>query len=167
MARPKDTYANVAEIRVTDTGSGAGATEWAELQTGISLGQGTGIIIDALEYSLTLPLLQAMDNDGDYITVGWATSNSIEIDGVNQKQIIHRWSKYRIDAGTAANAEFVDVPVKFDFFPSIILAAPRLYAGIVNNLGGNYTVDFRIYFRYVDLTTQEYLELAEAFVLVG
>lgn len=168
MARPKDEFANIAEISVTDS-LGAGVPVYGELQTGISLGQGMGIIVEALEYRVATDVLQAMDNDGDYFIMAWSVSdNPSSIGGAGQKQIMDRFLYERTDSGTAGNSHFHTLPWKHDFLPPIIVAAPRLYAACQSNLGASALVYyFRMYFRYIELSTQEYLELAETFLLVG
>lgn len=168
MARAKDEYANIAEVEVEDL-TGDGTTYFTELLTGISLGQGTGIIIDMIEYRLGNAGIQAMDDDADYIAMGWSVSDSVSgIIGAGKKQIVHVMEYHLTENGTPADAHFHLMPFKFDFLPPIILAAPRLYGMIQSNVGAvSAKAYMRMYFRYIELSSKEYLELAETFVLVG
>jgi len=158
----------MAEINVSDT-AGAGVIVFKELQTGISLGQGMGILIDSIEYRVDVTALQLMDDDGDYFIGAVTVSDSVTtLGGSGKKQIIHQMQYVRTDGGTAATSNYHKMPWRYDFFPPIIVASPRIYGAFANNLGAS-TQDLfiRVYFRYIELSTKDYLEIAESFVLVG
>ena len=54
------------------------------------------------------------------------------------------------------------------FFPPIIRASPRIFLGAETvGFAGAGTFFARMYFRYIDLSTQEYLELAETGLVIG
>lgn len=169
MGRPQqDQYANMANIALTE--SAAGTLTFIELVTGISLGQGTGMLIDSVEYFLDDTTIEDLIATGDVVRIGLATSNSGANFTISERTTIHL-AEMRAGPiiGTPASAGWVFVqPLKFDFFPSIIIAAPRIYGAIVSaSLGQPAAGDLRFYFRYIDLTDKEYLELAESFILVG
>lgn len=166
MAKTRnDMYANMASASITLVDN---SLEFTELVTGISLGQGTGILIDKIEYSL-LTAEGALD-DGKNIQIGWCTSNAVTAMNLNDRRVLHRMLKERTDYGTAGNARISKDPDHFEFTPPIIVAAPRLYLAATASAssGANSLVLFsRFYFRYIDLTDKEYLEIAETFILVG
>ena len=163
-----DKYANMANASVEVT---AGALAFTELLTGISLGQGTGIIIDQIDYYINPNMLADFDTDVDTLRIAWTASNSITSIDTDQKSVIHTIAAMRIDFGTSVTDEsrtaLVFMPITKQFFPPIIVAAPRLYLAATGDAGLTGSVKSRVYFRYVKLSSQEYLEIAESFVLVG
>lgn len=163
MAKLKDMYANLAGISCSIADGAATSTE---LLTGISLGTGVGIIIDSIEYTIPENL---MTTAGDYVKFGWSTVNTqsaIADYNPDKKNMIHACKVERYDAGTAGNALINRTPLVYNFFPPMIVAAPRLYL-VAWGAGFSGTFYSRMYYRYIELTSQEYLELAEAFVLVS
>lgn len=165
MARSSDKYANIASAStVIDNAT----YTFTELLTGISLGQGMGIVIDQIDYTRTITALADLDNDSDYVQYGWTTSNTLTSLAVTTRGVIHSEMLARIDAGTAGDSHILQEPHVAQFFPPLIVAAPRLFLATYG--GGTVSegnIQSRIYFRYISLTSQEYLELAETFVLVG
>lgn len=169
MPRPHtDIYANLATIRVTE--SGANTLTFVELLTGISLGQGIGLLIDSLEYHLDAGVLADMAAAGDAFTMALCTNQTMTSLNPENPGLVHT-TRIQMDGviGTpASSGKFSISPIVYQFFPSIIIAAPRVYAaaaGISLASAGGFRM--RIYFRYITLSSQEYLELAETFLLVG
>ncbi len=164
--RPDDRYTNLASVTVTM--SAANTMTFVELLTGISIGQGMGMIIDQIDYFPYSTTLTQMTANSDQITMGWTTSNELTALALNDRRVLHMSEFSRHDFGTAASAQFIQMPGEHQFFPPLIIAAPRLYFG-VNTAGfaSAAVVASRLYFRYIELTSQEYLELAETFILVG
>jgi len=161
-----DKFANLAVINATVTG-GAGI-EFVELATGIGLSQGMGIAIDAIEYHIARNLIADFDADEEYIAMALVTSNTVASLGIEVKQVIDKFELGAYYLGAAASGNFVKTPQEIhDFFPPLIVAAPRLYLATQAVAGLEGTAKVRIRFRYVKLSTQEYLEIAESFVLVG
>lgn len=164
---PQDQFPNI--VAATVTPASAGAITFTEILTGVSLGQGIGMLIDRMEWQPSQNTLQDLDNDGDDITVAIVTVNTLTaLNVITDRRIICYDSITRIDAGTAANALVLRTPFVRDFQPPLILAAPRLYVAMdATGAAVAGSVSFRVYFRYIKLTPQEYIELAEAFVLLG
>lgn len=159
-----DNYANIAEAQVTANGT---TIAFTELQTGISLAQKRGIVIDKIEYTFARDDIGALADNED-INIGWVTSNSITSLNTNQKQVIHAVTLGRVDMGTAATAQIYEMPVQFMYTPPLIVAAQRIYLAVDSADSGSQNIhSSRLYFRYIDLKTEEYLEIAESFVLVG
>lgn len=166
--RGEDRYTNLASADVTE--SAANTITYQELLTGISLGVGVGMLIDQLDY---LPAGGALDDlvaVGDQLSFGWFTSNSPTSIELNDRRLIHMGRlKSEPVVGTAASGGSpVSLPLVYQFFPAMIVAAPRIYFAVLgDSLAAAARVQSRLYFRYIELSTQEYLELAEAFILVG
>lgn len=166
--RATDRFANLAHVQVVE--SAAGTATYQELLTGISLGQGIGILIDQIEYFLGSGTIELLLAAGDEVSMGWTTSNAAGSLGYDQRRTIHQAN---INAGTivgtpASGAGIIAMPLVYQFFPPLIVAAPRIYLATLGiSLASVVTVDSRLYFRYTSLSPQEYLELAETFQLVG
>lgn len=164
MARSQnDMYANIASAQVDITD---GSIIFTELMTGAGLGQGIGILIDKIEYTMSAGVYNDMQTDGDYVSLGWSTSNSLTSVNIDQKGVIHFDQVQYLAIGTPAVGLYV-WPRQHEFAPPIIVAAPRIFLW-VNSIGVTTgTIKSRLYFRYVELKDREYLEIAESFVLVG
>lgn len=162
MAR-NDKFANIAAIKHTVESN---TLEFTELLSGVSLGSKIGMMIDQIDYYIDSACLEDF-TDAESLTMALTVSNSIDDLDVEQKAVIHRTELMRIDFGTAASAQFIAMPMTYQFLPPIIVAAPRMYLGALGSEGITGTIRARIFYRYIDLTSQEYLELAESFVLVG
>lgn len=165
--RPEDRYSNLASVSTLM--SAANVLTFSELVTGISLGQGMGMLIDQIDYLRPTAGLLEMTAAGDAILGAWCTSNAVPgISSMADRRIIHQSSLVRMDFGTAASGEALNPIQVAQFFPPLIVAAPRLFFGVNSSgLASAATMQSRLYFRYVELTSQEYLELAETFLLVG
>ena len=168
MARSQDKFGNLASAEVVE--SGAGTLTFTELVTGISLGAGKGIIIDQIDYSVAVATRALMTTATDWIAFGWCTSDAVTAAtlNINNSRILHFARESRIDMGTAGSGVLVQDPRVYQFFPPLIFASPRIYLyAMGSGLASPGTVRSRIYYRNIDLTDKEYLELAETFVLVG
>lgn len=166
--RNEDRYTNLASGRALE--SAAGTLTYAELVTGISLGVGVGMLIDQIDYLFDAGTIADLVAAGDRVMTGWFTSNAPTGIDYDDRRLIHA---ERLDVepviGTAASGgKPFKQPSVYQFFPAMIVAAPRIYLGIQGtSLAAAAGVRSRLYFRYIDLSSQEYLELAEAFILVG
>lgn len=165
--RPQDRYANIAAASVTE--SGVSTITFAELLTGISLGAGVGILIDAIDFYVAKASMAEFTTATDAIEMAWCVSNNVPaLSDPSENRIIFAHQLFRFDFGVAASAQYFSFPIHRDFFPPLIVAAPRIYlAAEATGLASACTVRSRLFFRYVDLETKEYLEIAEAFILVG
>ena len=169
--RPTDKYSNVAAI--TNLMNGVNVMSWDELLTGISLGQGVGMVIDQIDYWFD-GIETEMVVETDRAAAGWAVSNApaslISGAAKSDARIIHQCIISQPGDGTANNSGTNPLvyPITYQFFPGLIVAAPRLFFGAHSTgFAAAVTLSSRLYFRYLELTSQEYLELAEAFILVG
>lgn len=165
MATQQDKYSNIATLAVTM--SAANTLTSQEMVTGISLGQGVGLLIDHIDYYPNSIMVGEMTATGDYIW--WSVSTQAEKYLVTEPQVIDSGLLTQHDFGAGAlRAHALQWPIERYFSPPLIIATPRLYLNLVTNgLANPGNITCKIYYRYVKLTTQEYLELAEAYVLVS
>jgi len=166
--RPEDRYTNLAAVRVVE--SAANTITFIEMLTGISLGQGIGMLIDQIEYHVAQAGIEALNTTGDFLSFGWFTSNAPTNFRLTDRRLIHAavLNKGGVIGTPASAQELVIQPLVYQFFPAMIIAAPRLFLAVEGtSLATPVTLDSRIYFRYIELTDKEYLELAETFILVG
>lgn len=161
-----DQYTNLASSEVTE--SAAGTLTLVELLTGISLGGGIGMLIDQIDYQFSAAALELVVAASDSLSAGWFTSNAPTAFDLNDRRQIHQMSVSQALVGAVVSQTHFIQPFTFSFSPAMIFANPRLYLAIRGlNLAAVGFVVSRIYFRYIPLTPQQYLELAEAFILVG
>ena len=166
-AAREDRFANIAATELTM--SALNTLSFAEMLTGISLGQGVGMLIDEIDYQPGGSMLAEMSAVDDSITMALTTSNDIiDLDNFADRRIIHSRFHRRADFGTAGSAQLMTYPIVSQFFPPMIIASPRVYLACDSaGLASAGFLQVRLYFRYIQLTPQQYIELAEAFVLVG
>ena len=161
----QDKYANIINASLLTAGA---STVTQDISTGVSLGEGKGMLIDQIDYFLSAGCLSDFiaAAAGEFYKLSW----SVQSDqfGYDNSKVIHELDVVKWVTGTPANAFISLWPKVFQFFPPLILASPKLY---FNGSGSAsiaaVSVFARMYFRYVDLTPQEYLELAESFVLMS
>ena len=165
--RIEDRFANLASAKVVQ--SAANTLTFVEMNTGISLGAGIGILIDQIDYYPTSAGIADMTTSGDQIDMAWTTSNVItDIQNVSDRRVIDLFSFFRFDLGTAASGALIKEPFSKQYFPPLIIAAPKLYLALASSgLAGVATLRSRLHYRYIELTDKEYLEIAETFILVG
>ena len=163
----EDRFANIAAARVTE--SAAGTITFTEMLTGISLGQGVGMLIDQIDYYVGFGTLEDVVDLADRLHVFVGSSDDVTDPAVmTDRRILHSMGMTGVMVGAVVSLTHEYRPRVYQFFPPLIIAAPRLYLGILGvSLASPAVADVRIYFRYVGLSPQQYLELAESFVLTG
>lgn len=166
--RGSDKYSNLMSARVDEVVTGD--MNYQEILTGISLGAGVGLLIDQIDYTFAQGTINDLVLESDSVHMGWFTQNTLAAFNIGDNRQIHSESKYGpVTIGTNAGGWVpITTPDVYQFFPPMIVASPRLFLGIQGlSLAAEAVGWSRLYFRYIDLSSQEYLELAEAFVLVG
>lgn len=164
--RPNDRYANLASASVTE--SSAGTLTFGEILTGISLATGMGMVIDQIDYWFSAGGLQDVIADADVLLGCWSSSNVPTVIAANDQRFLHYCQISQASVGAVVSQSHFIQPFSYQFFPAIPFAGPRLYAGVQGiSLAAATSLQTRLYFRYLELSSQEYLELAEAFTLVG
>ncbi len=164
----EDRFANLASAAVTE--SAAGVLTYAELLTGISIGAGIGMLFDRVSYQFGITTIGLLIAANDAIQAGWFSGKEASSFDYNDRRLIDSVIlQVGPVVGTPASAANpIRQPLVHDFSPPVIVASPRIYLGIQGSaLASAGDVISRLFFRYQPLSDKEYLELAEAFVLMG
>lgn len=158
----EDRFANVVSAKCVM--SAINTITFVEMLTGISLGQGVGMLIDQIDYFPSRASVRELVAGTDHVDMGITTTDDMSVFDYQDRRIIHMMELASVGVATEPHLS----PYVFQFFPPLIIATPRLYLGMdTTGAAAASTVQIRIYFRYIALTPQQYIELAEAFVLVG
>lgn len=159
-----DRFRNVLSIEVTQ--SAADTLTFQEVPTGVSLGQGLGIVIDEISYYPNHANIRELDADTDTLMMALTTSDQPDdIADYSDSRIVDTVALLSHVVGTAGNFQVHELPIRTEFTPPIILATPRLFLAVdTAGFGAAATARVRVAFRYVKLTPQEYLEVAETFL---
>ena len=164
MARNEDRFANILMAKVT--ASSANAITFKEILTGISLGMGIGMLIDQIDYFVPKATVADLVTTSDALRIAFAVSDGLTAFEADDRQVIHM-TEIALTL-TTSGVVAIKSPLSYQFFPPIIRAAPRLFLGVDSDgLAAAAVVYARMYFRYIDLSSQEYLELAETGLVIG
>ena len=146
----QDRFANIASGNVIL--SAANTITFDEVLTGISLGVGVGIISDA-----------------DNLSWGWTTTQDpTDLLDAADRRIIHSMGLTSMIVGAVVSLWVHKQPFVHQFFPPMIFAAPRIFLGASSSgAGAAIQLRSRLYFRFIELSAQEYLEIAETFQLTS
>ena len=163
----EDRYANIMSGTVNM--SAANIITFLAINTGVGLQSKQGMLIDQIDYFPTITALGEMTTAGDTIQFGLTVSNGVtSLFDFTDRRVIHSAILGRVDFGTAASAQLQALPVTRQFFPALIVAEPTLYfAALTAGLASAATIRFRVYFRFIELTDRNILEIAQSFILVG
>lgn len=161
-----DRFANILAARVVQ--SAANVETFVELLTGISIAQGLGIVIDAVEYSMNNSGFRQLKADTDVIELAITTSNQLtDLDDLQDRRILDSL-KFVPVVNTAVGYNVYITPVKKVYEPPLIVASPRIYFGCDSEgASAAVTATCRLYYRFIALSTKEYLEIAETFILTS
>jgi hypothetical protein len=169
LGRPDDRFANLAGKKIVE--SAANTLTFGEVDFGIGLGSGVGLLIDQIDY-----YFDPASNAGVFVAnldafrVGWCSRDTITTlaDAYADPSVIHLSTMQQVF--TTSGLAYLMMPLVHKFTPPIIVGTNRgkLYLAVQGvSAGGAVTIQSRIYFRYIPLKAQDYLELAEAFNLMG
>lgn len=161
-----DKYANIVGDIVTT--SAADALTFGEINTGISLAQRLGLVIDEVRYFPAQAAIRELEADTDHLVMGLVSSNSVtDLLDMTDPRIIDQAMLTASLIGTAGNLNVQETPIKSQLSPPIIVATPRLYFAL-DTAGASTTIScrFRLHYRYVSLDRDEYLEIAETFIML-
>lgn len=167
----RDKYANIATFDITQ--GAANAIVFGELLTGAGIDSGrrkaTAILIDEIDYFPYAAAIAQMTTAGDDLFLGLTVSDQVTaLSDVSDSRILHAAQYTRFDFGTAASGAFFRLPFVYQFFPALITAERRIYLGFDSTgLAAAQSCRARMYYRTVEITEGEFIELAEVFRLVG
>jgi len=168
LKRPDDRFANIVNGAVTESAAVTFTTGPA-MDFGIGLGTGMGLLIDSISYYVDPGVL--MNLGGEAMRFGIAVRDDLTTmaDALAQQAIIHAATLGVIYEKTSGGTAF-PFPLEYKFTPPLITVGNRgrLFPIIHSSgLTTAVTMQCRIYFRYIPLKGEDYLELAESFNLVG
>jgi len=162
----EDRFANVFTARLNM--SSANGTDFVEMSFGMSLRDRIAIVIDELYFYPDLSAVSEMTTDRD--SLQWAITVSDQVTALadmTDRRIIYGGTITRGDFGTAASAEYLDLPTKVSFAPPLLILPTRVFFGghtIGLASAANFTL--RMHYRTVNITQdQQLLEVLETFQL--
>lgn len=166
-----DKYANIATISVQQ--SAADTITFQELRTNLGVMSGRlgaqAMLIDQINYyySVTAPALMTTAAD---LIQGAVTISNVppSLGDAADRRILDMNQLQRVDWGVAASGQMLEMPRIHQFFPPLILAERSIYLGVNSSgLASAITLNVRIYYRTVEISNTELIELLEVFRLVG
>lgn len=166
----EDRFANIATFTVTE--SAAGTITFTELNTQLGFISGRrpiAMLVDEIDFFIAPASMALIAGDGDQIAMGVTLSNNVtDLGDLTDRRILNSMYVRREDAGTAATVMMTKMPIVHQFFPPLIHAEKLMYLGIVSSsLATPATGLARIYYRTIELSDAELVELTEVFRLVG
>lgn len=164
MAITDDRFRNVLTGEVTQ--AAANALQFAEMTTGASLGTRLGLIIDQISYYPSAAALRELVANNDRMMMAITTSDQVtDLEDEADSRILHVSQITSIVVGAVTSLTHSMTPLDYDFTPPLIVAAPRLHLAFdTNNFAAAQTCRVRIAYRFISLSPQEYLEVAETFL---
>lgn len=159
-----DKAANLAAVQVTE--SVAGTIAYARFAFPFSIMDKVGLIINRLEY--WFQGMANLNSSGDAVVGGLiAASSVVDIGNQSDPSIIDSVAVSRFDIGTAASGLFWMTPIIKDFSSlpggGILVAPSPLQVAVKGaNAGGVMALWVRMWYTYVELSTDEYWELVES-----
>jgi len=160
-----DVFANYAIITVTE--SAANTLTFKKLETGISLTEKVGWVINRVEYYLSALNVTQFNAAADTLYYGLALGNGFSVPAVDRNEIIDYNSIERIDLGAVATGYFLLKPFIKDLstLPGggiLIPPAPLYLWAKGESLAAAAIVTARIHYTMRNLKVDEYWELVEA-----
>ena len=161
----KDEFSQIGYISVAQ--SAANVLTFGGMTIMTSFLASSAMILHQVEYQLTASDYALMTTAGDLITVGLSGSNSMTAVALSDPEVYDRRTQVRNDWGVAASGGLETGPVITDFtnLPGggVLVPADRIYGYVDSNgLAAAIGVEFRFRFTVLELTSVQYLELAQA-----
>jgi len=163
-----DKYQSIATIAVTE--SAANTITFSALTTGLGFGTKRGMLIDAVEFHLTPGSLNLILDEADQATLGLTVSSGVtDLTDFTDRRIITMIQLDQLNSGTPANAQLIKMPMTSLLgTQGLPIAETSLFLGVAGvSLATALSARCRIFFRYIDLTDRDILEIAQNFQLVG
>ncbi len=159
---PEDKYVNTVFGEAVE--SGINTLTFKEINMGMSLFDKKAMLVQRLSwYRWPLQLIA----DGDKIQFGLCTSDSFSAVTAEERSIIHLHTVALIDYGVAANCVRIDEPIDDDFTSlkgnGLLIAPKPLFVFVKSQSAALVGVaSVRIQFIFIDMKSDEYLELLES-----
>jgi len=164
----EDRFANVYTAALTM--SGINALTFVQLNFGLNLRDKIAVVIDQLYIYMSGGMIAEITTTGDRIafavTMG-DTVTSVFSEALTDRRIVAQKEVIRLDAGTAATAIIIEVPLKMEFMPPILVLPTRLFFAMDTvGLASAGVAILRMHYRTVNITQQDQLiEVLETFQL--
>lgn len=164
-----DKYANVAALYAIETGLGAGG--YAQINTGISLQDKVAWLINRIEWCPLDVNSTNFNSDGDYVAFGLCTSLDYAPPAsprFSDPALIDYNRIQRCDIGAAATGMWRDITYIKDFSTlpggGMLVPAVGIYT-FVKTVGctGTGQIAGRLFFSIIELGTEDYWELIQAY----
>ena len=162
-----DQFSNIATMETTE--SAAGTVTFSSLNTGAGFGTKRGLLIEKIQYFFGMSSLNLILDESDSIIAGLTISQGVlDLGAFGDRRIIDNFNIGQANSGTPASAQMIYMPQSHELGAGLPLAETTMYLGILGtSLASVVTVRVRIFFRYIDLTPSDILEIAQNFQLVG
>jgi len=165
MPKTKDQYCQLGYISVAETA--ANTLTFAGLSVFSNVLAQKGMVISRIEYLLSNTSMSYLEDDNDALMVGLSGDDglsSIDLDDPSVYDIINIMM---VSSGTPGTIIRNLVPIVKDFSQmpggGLLVPADRVYGYIQGtSLAGGGSVRIRFWYRIIDFTAQEYLELAQS-----
>ena len=166
-----DKYANIATIQVTMSALNVLTFQELTTQLGV-LPRRTGamaMLLDQVDYLPGAAAIGEMATAADTIQMALTISNAVpDLTDILDRRILSFASLLRTDLGVAASGVIIKLPITEQFFPPLITAEKSLFLGMSSGgLANPGVLRCRIYYRLVEISKDEMIELLEVFRLVG
>lgn len=159
-----DKFSNIAAVSITE--AVAGTIAYSKFNFPFSIMDKVGLIINRLEY--WFGALNQLNTANDSVTMALIAGNTIaDISLQTDPILLDSMRLVRVDIGTAASGFFERNPIVKDFASlpggGILVAPSPLSVAIQSSgAGGVMTGIFKMFYTYVELSTEEYWELVES-----
>lgn len=166
--RPKpstSTFCTQAVIEVTE--SAANTLTMEKLETGLSIYDKVGWVLNRVEYRLGSGVPALFNASGDYLQMALVMSNQLTALNDNDPAIYTNLMLYRVDIGAAASGSIMTNVYAQDFaaLPGgglLILPNPLYLAVKGTGLTGASSVVARIYYTPMEMADQDFTNLIQA-----
>lgn len=146
--------------------SAANTLTFEQLQTGLSITDRIGWVIQRIESTIGASTLTYFNGTGDILNWGICQNNSLSSISIENPQIKFVKKLQRIDFGTAANAVFQDLTIVDDYSNlegGGILVVPSPIYGFIQGAGLTTaaSVNMKIFVKAVTLSDADYFNLVQ------
>lgn len=152
---------------LTTTESSAGTLTFQKIETGLSVYDKIGWVINKIKWFLGTSTLQQFNGTNDLLTMALTMSNQLTALAQNNPAIVAAKWLQRTDLGTAASGDFHQLDIEDDFstLPGgglLILPNPIYLAVIGTSLAAAVTVTARLFYQAIELTDADFTNLVQA-----
>ncbi len=158
-------FTSSALFQVTE--SGANTLTWEKLETGLSVYDKIGWVVQRLEFYPSNGLAGLMNASADAQTAALTMTNGLSSLDVANPAVICVNQFFRWDVGVAASGSVQSVPIVYDYSGmaggGLLILPNPLYLGLQGSgLTAASSLTLKMYFRAIDLTDQDYFNLVQA-----